>query len=94
VAISAGRVSRLNIVAAIRDIPDMPKPDKTLIQMLLEPFEMLGERRPGAAIGAVFSLVWSLLRSGPVTGGLGVALLALGFLTFLLGPGFRRTVHV
>src|SRR5438874_13131147 len=78
VAISAWRVSRLNIVAAIRNIPDMPKPDRKLTQMLMDPFERLGDGRPGAAFSAVFALFWSLLKSGPVAGTLGVAMLALG----------------
>ncbi len=79
VAISAGRVSRLNIVSAIRDIPDMPKPDRKLSQMLIEPFTQLGQRRPMGCVGALFSLVASLLKSGPVTGTLGVLLFAAGW---------------
>lgn len=79
VAISAGRVSRLNIVSAIRDIPDVPKPDKKLSDMMVEPFNQLGQRRPMGCIGAVFSLIASLLKSGPVTGTLGVLMFAAGW---------------
>ncbi|MFL5732412.1 MAG: ABC transporter permease [Chloroflexia bacterium] len=81
VAISATRVSRLNIVAAIRNIPDMPRPDRRLGQLLMSPFEMLRQGKPGQALGALFVLGWSLLKSGPVTGALGLALLALGWST-------------
>ena len=55
VAISATRVSRLNIVAAIRDIPDMPRPDKTLMQHITEPFDLLGAGQPMGCIGGLFS---------------------------------------
>jgi putative ABC transport system permease protein len=79
VAISAARVSRLNIVAAIRDIPDMPRPDKTLMQHIIEPFNQLGEGRPLGCIGGIFALVFSLLRSGPVAGTLGVLMVASGW---------------
>jgi putative ABC transport system permease protein len=95
VAISAGRVSRLNIVAAIRNIPDMPKPDRKLTGMLMAPFELLGEGKPGQALGAVFALAWSLLKSGPVAGGLGVLMLAWGWSAkngFLFQTGASLTI--
>lgn len=80
VVISAARVSRLNIVAAIRDIPDLPQPGKKLLARVVDPFDQLfNEGRPLGCIGAVFSLIGSLLWSGPVTGGLGVLLLAAGW---------------
>jgi putative ABC transport system permease protein len=81
VAISASRVSRLNIVAAIRDIPDVHKPDPSLSRQLAEPFNQLGQRRPLGCIGAVFSLIASLLKSGPVTGTLGLLLFIAGWAT-------------
>ncbi|HKP52443.1 MAG TPA: FtsX-like permease family protein [Chloroflexia bacterium] len=81
VAISASRVSRLNIVAAIRDIPDAHKADPSLRHQLTEPFNQLGQRRPLGCIGAIFSLIASLLKSGPVTGTLGVLLFILGWAT-------------
>ena len=81
VAISAGRVSRLNIVSAMRDIPRHAlRPARKLSDMLIEPFNQLGQRRPMGCIGAVFSLFGSLLRSGPVTGTLGLLLFALGWI--------------
>ncbi|MBF6613370.1 MAG: FtsX-like permease family protein [Chloroflexi bacterium] len=81
VAISAMRVSRLNIVSAIRDIPEMPKPDKKLMEQVVAPFDMLAAGQPGGCIGGLFSLVFSLFKSGPVTGSLGIILIAAGWVS-------------
>ena len=93
VAVSATRVSRLNIVAAIRDIPDAPNPPRRLIDQLIYPFDKLGEGEFMAAIGGLFSLAWSLFMSGPVTGILGILLMAAGWalkngFLFHLGASF------
>lgn len=100
VAVSAVRVSRLNIVAAIRDIPDAPKQPRTLAQQFVEPFEQLGNAQFGGCIGAAFSLMLAILFSGPVGGTLGILLMTLGWITelgllfhtgatlFLIGLGF------
>lgn len=79
VSISAARVSRLNIVSAIRDIPDIPKPDMKLVDQVIEPFNQLGMGQPMGCIGGIFSLIASLFKSGPVTATLGLMLLALGW---------------
>ena len=80
VAISAGRVSRLNIVAAIRDIPDMPRPDRTIGEMLREPVrQLVRERSPLGALRSVFALLFSLFRSGPLTVLLGILLMSSGW---------------
>jgi putative ABC transport system permease protein len=81
VAVSAARVSRLNIVAAIRDIPDAPKPNRKLMDQLIYPFDQLAARQPMGCVGGIFSLVGSLFKSGPVTGTLGLLLLLLGWAT-------------
>ena len=100
VAISAVRVSRLNIVAAIRDIPDAPKPEKRLSQRAIEPFELLGTGQFGGCIGAMFGLLLAVFFSGPVACTLGILLMALGWSTeagfyfhtgatlFIIGFGF------
>jgi putative ABC transport system permease protein len=79
VAVSAVRVSRLNIVAAIRDIPDMPKPEKRLVDQVVEPFDMLSSGQPMGCIGGLVSLMFSLLFSGPIAGTLGILLMAVGW---------------
>ncbi len=81
VAVSAGRVSRLNIVSAIRDIPDMPAKPRKLAEQLVAPFDALAAGRPMGCVGGLFSLAASILKSGPVVAVLGVALLALGWAT-------------
>ncbi|MEO6457448.1 MAG: FtsX-like permease family protein [Chloroflexia bacterium] len=78
VSISAARVSRLNIVSAIRDIPDVPKPDSKLMEQVKTPFRQLKARQPLGFIGGIFSLIASLFKSGPVTGTLGLLLLVQG----------------
>ena len=79
VAISAARVSRLNIVAAIRDIPDLPPMQKKLSEEAMEPFDQLAKGQPMGCLGAIFHLIGSLLKSGPVTFTLGVLLFILGW---------------
>ena len=100
VAISAVRVSRLNIVAAIRDIPDAPKPEKRLMDRLMEPFDLLGAGQPMGCIGALVGLLLAIFFSGPVACTLGVLLMAsgwagtsgfffhLGATLFIIGLGF------
>ncbi|MGA7731012.1 MAG: FtsX-like permease family protein [Chloroflexia bacterium] len=100
VAISAVRVSRLNIVAAIRDIPDAPKPEKRLLARVVEPFDLLASGQFGGCIGAMFGLLFAIFFSGPVASTLGVLLIALGWATeagfwfhtgatlFIIGLGF------
>ncbi len=100
VAVSAVRVSRLNIVAAIRDIPDAPKPEKRLLDRLIEPFDLLGAGQPMGCIGAFIGLLLAVFFSGPVACTLGVLLMALGWWTdggfffhtgatlFIIGFGF------
>jgi putative ABC transport system permease protein len=79
VAVSAWRVSRLNIVSAIRDIPDLPHPPLPLRQQVVEPFNRLAKGQPLGCVGGLFSLFASLLKSGPVAGTLGLLLFALGW---------------
>jgi putative ABC transport system permease protein len=81
VAISAVRVSRLNIVAAIRDIPDAPKPEKRLLARAMEPFDLLGAGQPMGCVGAMIGLLLAIFFSGPVACTLGVLLMALGWWT-------------
>ncbi|MEO8288928.1 MAG: FtsX-like permease family protein [Chloroflexota bacterium] len=79
VAISAVRVSRLNIVSAIRDIPDMPKPEQRLLDRLTGSFDMLASGQIGGCIGGMISLLMALFFSGPVAGTLGILLMAAGW---------------
>lgn len=79
VAISASRVSRLNIVSAIRNIPEPVKSDMKLGQRFMHAFEVLGEGQFGAGIGALFGAFWSMIVSGPVVAVLGLLMLAAGW---------------
>jgi putative ABC transport system permease protein len=88
VAISAVRVSRLNIVAAIRDIPDMPKPEQRLIDRFTGAFDMLAAGQFGGFIGAMFSLAMAIFFSGPVACTLGIIFMAVGW-AFTLGFVFH-----
>jgi putative ABC transport system permease protein len=88
VAISAIRVSRLNIVAAIRDIPDAPKPEQPLLARLTGAFDLLASGQPGAALGSLISLLIAILFSGPVACTLGILFMALGWI-FTLGFVFH-----
>lgn len=93
VLFSANRVSRLNIVAAIRDLPEPPPPPVPMRDRLLSPFRKLvdGFRYLGRlkiwraiktwAIGipvSIFHLIWAGFRSGILTFLLGFLLVAVG----------------
>jgi putative ABC transport system permease protein len=100
VAVSAVRVSRLNIVAAIRDIADMPKPEQPLLERLRGAGDMLTEGQVGGCLGALISLAIAIFFSGPVACTLGIILMAFGWVLtagllfhsgatlFIVGLGF------
>ena len=93
VAISAYRVSRLNIVAAIRDMDESEVRDKGPGRLFLaifgniwqslrqlrhgHPLVFLGRITLGTA-GAISGLLWALFRRGPLAVLLGLALAAAG----------------
>ncbi|HEX8220711.1 MAG TPA: FtsX-like permease family protein [Chloroflexia bacterium] len=79
VAISAARVSRLNVVSAIRNIPEPVKPDRKLGRRFMDAFTALGLGQIGAGIGGLFGAFWSLIGSGPVVAVLGLLMLAAGW---------------
>jgi putative ABC transport system permease protein len=92
VLISANRVSHLNIVSAIRDLPEPPRPPRYLRDQLLAPFRAIAN-----AFRALFRLrPIQVLRSCPfgLLGSL-LRLLRLGFtsgpFTFLLGLFLTQT---
>jgi len=89
VTISAWRVSRLNIVAAIRDLPDSLHADPSLWAFFLRPFRLmaaslrsLGQLRLRRFVSTLFLGVpraivvfwWTLAKRGPLTIVLGVLL--------------------
>ena len=92
VAFSAYRVSRLNIVAAIRDLDESEHRDAGLRRMFVAPFSMawfafrqlwhghplvfLGRITFGT-LGAIRTFWWSLFRRGPLTILAGVGIIAL-----------------
>jgi len=93
VLISANRVSHLNIVSAIRDLPEPPPPPRYLRDRLLAPFRVIldGFRalfrlRPFRALKAwlvqlpasLLRLVWLGFTSGPITLLLGLFLTPVG----------------
>ena len=93
VLFSANRVSRLNIVSAIRDLPEPPHPPSYLRDRLLAPFKMLidGIRalfhlRPLQTLrlwliglpGSLLRIVWMGFTSGPFMLALGLFLAPLG----------------
>ena len=97
VLISANRVSHLNIVSAIRDLPEPPRPPSYLRDRLLAPFQIIGDGfralfhlRLLRALKAwliqlprsLLRLVWLGFSSGPFT-------LLLGL--FLTPVGIRNT---
>ncbi len=100
VAVSAFRVSRLNIVAAIRDIPDVPKPEQRLLARLTGSFDMLAAGQVGGCLGGLISLMMAVFFSGPVAGTLGILMMAggwagtngflfhFGATLFIIGLGF------
>src|SRR4029077_20080728 len=95
VAFSAYRVSRLNIVAAIRDLDESEQRDAGMLVMLLAPFKVawaaarqlfrghplvfLGRMTLGT-LGAIRAFWWSLFLRGPLTILLGVGLVAVTLL--------------
>ena len=92
VAFSAYRVSRLNIVAAIRDLDESEQRDAGMRNMFVTPFKVawaaikqlvrghplvfVGRISLGT-LGAIRSFWWALFRRGPLTILLGAALVAL-----------------
>jgi len=93
VLISANRVSHLNIVYAIHDLPEPPRPPSYLKDRFLAPFLSLWEglrslfrlrilralqRWLIAFPGSIIRLIWLGFTSGPFTLILGIALTQLG----------------
>jgi putative ABC transport system permease protein len=93
VLISANRVSHLNIVSAIRDLPEPPRPPKYLRDRLLAPFKIILDgfrallrlhlfRALKAWLiqlpGSLLRLVWMGFTSGPFTLLLGLFLTPVG----------------
>ncbi|MEW5869917.1 MAG: FtsX-like permease family protein [Chloroflexota bacterium] len=93
VLISANRVSHLNIVSAIRDLPEPPRPPTYLRDRLLAPFRIIWDGfrslfrlRPFRALKAwliqlprsLLRLVWMGFTSGPFTLLLGLLLAPMG----------------
>ncbi len=80
VLFSANKVSHLNIVSAIRDLPEPPRPSTYLRDRLLAPFRLVAD-----AFRALFRLrIFRALRSCLI--GLPVSLLRLVWLGFASGP--------
>jgi putative ABC transport system permease protein len=95
VAFSAYRVSRLNIVAAIRDLDESEQRDAGMLTMFVAPFKVgwlaikqlvhghplvfLGRISLGT-LGAIRTFWWALFRRGPLTILLGVGLVAVTLL--------------
>jgi len=92
VAFSAYRVSRLNIVAAIRDLDETEQRDAGMRTMFVAPFKVawaaINQLRFGhplvflngstlGTLGAIRSFWWGLFRRGPLTILLGAGLVAL-----------------
>jgi putative ABC transport system permease protein len=92
VAFSAYKVSRLNIVAAIRDLDESEQRDAGMLRFFLAPFGVmwmaLKQLRHGhplvflgritlGTLGTIRTFWWALFRRGPLTILLGVALVAL-----------------
>jgi putative ABC transport system permease protein len=93
VLFSANRVSHLNIVSAIRDLPDPPRPPRYLRDRLLAPFRVVAEGfrallrlRPILALHScliglplsILRLVWLGFTGGPFTLLLGLLLVPVG----------------
>ncbi len=93
VVISASRVSHLNIVSAIRDLPEPPRPPSYLRDRLLAPFRAIADGfralfrlRPIRTLrhwliglpGSLLRLVWLGFTSGPLTLLLGLFLTQAG----------------
>ncbi|HEX6347872.1 MAG TPA: FtsX-like permease family protein [Candidatus Dormibacteraeota bacterium] len=95
VAVSAWRVSRLNIVAAIRDLDESEHRDVGLWSMFKAPFKAwwsgLRQLRHGhplvflgrvtwGALSAIRTFWWALFRRGPLTIAAGLALIAFSLI--------------
>ncbi len=93
VLVSASRVSHLNIVSAIRDLPEPPRPPSYLRDRLLAPFRAIADGfralfrlRIFRALrlwllslpGSLLRLVWMGFTSGPLTLLLGLLLTQIG----------------
>ena len=95
VAISAARVSQLNIVSAIRNIPEPVRGERRLGGRIIAAFDLLGEGQFGGAIGALFGVLWAIIASGPVLGIVGLLMLAAGWVFvngFLFHTGASLTI--
>jgi putative ABC transport system permease protein len=92
VAFSAYKVSRLNIVAAIRDLDESEQRDAGMLRMFTAPFGVmwaaLKQLRHGhplvfvgritlGTLGSIRTFWWALFRRGPLTLLLGIGLIAL-----------------
>ena len=92
VAFSAYKVSRLNIVAAIRDLDESEQRDAGMLRMFTAPFGVawaaIKQLRRGhplvflgritlGTLGAIRNFWWALFKRGPLTVLLGVLLVAL-----------------
>ncbi|GIW05905.1 MAG: hypothetical protein KatS3mg060_0710 [Dehalococcoidia bacterium] len=78
---AAWRVSRLNVVAAIRDLPDAPSP--SLAALFLQPTRLLAAslHRPALLLrlpGALGAIGWRLTCRGPALIAIGLGLRAAG----------------
>lgn len=93
VLISANRISHLNIVSAIRDLPNPPRPASYQRERLLAPFRAIGDGFRAlsqlrilralrywliALPGSLLRLVWLGFASGPLTLLLGLFLTQIG----------------
>jgi putative ABC transport system permease protein len=98
VAISSWRVSRLNIVSAIRDLPRPPSPDEGLRALFAQPwrhlvdaFRQLFRLRPDRTLKRLLwdgptsslSFFWALVGRGPLT-------VLIGALSVLIGLKVRN----
>jgi putative ABC transport system permease protein len=98
VAISSWRVSRLNIVSAIRDLPPPSSPDAGLRALFAQPWRHLSDAfrqllrlRPHRTLKRLLwdgprsslAFFWALIGRGPLT-------VLLGFLLLRLGQGVRN----
>ena len=101
VTISAWRVSRINIVSAIRNLPDVQGSHSGLLSDLAAPFRVWGSvfrnlfrlrirRLAGDLLvrgpRATWTFWWALFRAGPLTTLVGVLLIASGIQTLQAFP--------
>ena len=93
VCVSAYRVSRLNIVAAIRDLDESEQRDAGMLRLFVAPFAttwfgvkqlfhghplVFFHRVTLGALGTIKSFWWALFRRGPMTVALGALLMFAG----------------